>query len=87
MNQPAKANEYLDKLLTAEKKLPTSKVAFLIAFIYASMDKPDEMFHFLNISVENRDNGVIYILGYLNFRKFRQDPRFAELVRKIGLWK
>ena len=87
MNQPAKANEYLEKLLTAEKKMPTSKAAFLISLLYASMDKPDEMFHFLNKSVENKDNEVIYILVYLNFRKFRQDPRFVDLVRKIGLWK
>ena len=67
--------------------MPTSKAAFLIAFLYASMDKPDEMFHFLNKSVENKDNEVIYILVHLNFKKFRQDPRFAELVRKIGLRK
>jgi len=87
MNQPAKANEYLDKLLTTEKKMPTSKVAFLIALLYASMDKPDEMFHFLNKSVENKDNEIIYIRVFLNFKKFRQDPRFAELVRKIGLRK
>jgi len=52
-----------------------------------SMDKPDEMFHFLNKSVKHKDNNVVFILGYSDFTKYRSDPRFTEIVKKIGLWK
>jgi len=87
MNQPAEAEECLEKLLTIEKTVNGQNVAFSIASIYAQMDKRDEMFHFLNKSVENKDNSVTYILVYPSFKKYHQDPRFAEIVKKIGLWK
>jgi len=86
MNQPTKADEFLERLLETEKRALNSKVPFNIALMYAAMDKPDEMFHFLNKSVEQKDNSVTYILGYSAFRKYRPDPRFTEIVKKIGLW-
>jgi len=87
MNQRAKTKEILEDLLKSEKTALNSKAPFNIALIYAAMDKPDEMFHFLSKSVEHKDNSVIYILGYSAFKKFRSDPRFTEIVKKIGLWK
>jgi len=87
MNQPDKAKEYLEKLLAADKSVPTSKAAFDIAGLYAIMDKPEEMLHFLNKSVENRDYNVIFLLVNPNFRKYRSDPRFVEIVKEIGLLK
>jgi len=87
MNQPAKAEEYLDKLLTFDKTVSGQNVAFSIASIYAQMDKPDEVFHYLEKSAAKKDNSIIYILVYPTLKKYHQDPRFAEIVKKIGLWK
>jgi len=87
MNQAVKAKECLEKLLRAEETGRGQKVAFNLAFLYAIMDKPDEMFHFLNKSVESKDNYAVYILAYQEFRKYRKDPRFADLIKKIGLWR
>jgi TolB-like protein/class 3 adenylate cyclase/lipopolysaccharide biosynthesis regulator YciM len=87
MNQRAKSEAMLEKLLESEKSAPDIKAPFAIAHIYAALDKPEEMFHFLNQSVERRDHSVVYILGYPSFRKYRSDPRFSELIKKIGLWK
>jgi tetratricopeptide (TPR) repeat protein len=87
MNQPEKAEGCLDKLLTAERTLSGQNTAYAIASIYAGMDKPDKMYHYLEKSVENMDKSVTYILVYPSFKKYHQDSRFAEIVKKIGLWK
>jgi len=87
MNQRAKSEALLEKLLESEKSAPNIKAPFSIALIYAALGKPDEMFHFLNISVERKDYSVVYILGNSSFEKYRSDPRFTRLVKKIGLWK
>ena len=47
----------------------------------------DEMFHYLKRSAENKDNSAIYILVYPQFKKYHQDSRFIEIIKKIGLWK
>ena len=87
MNQPAKTEKILENLLESEKTAPNSKAPFNIALIYAAMDKPDEMFRFLIKSVEQKDNSAMYILGYSAFKKYRSDPRFTQIVKKIGLWR
>jgi TolB-like protein/Flp pilus assembly protein TadD len=87
MNMQARSKAILEKLLESEKIAPNIKAPFAIAQIYAALNKPDEMFHFLNKSVERKDHSVIYLLGNSPFRKYRSDPRFTSLVKKIGLWK
>jgi TolB-like protein/Tfp pilus assembly protein PilF len=87
MNQPDKSTAILDRLLEAEQHTPNTKIPFSIALIYAALGKADEMFHYLNKSVEIKDNNVIYILGNGYFRAYRSDPRFTRLMKKIGLWK
>jgi hypothetical protein len=87
MNQPAKAEGCLAKLLSAEGIGSRQNITFAIAAIYASMDKPDEMYHYLKKSVENKDNSVIYILVNPTFKKYHQDPEFIEITKKIGIWK
>lgn len=80
-----KAMELLEELLAAELKEIDQEVSFNIAYLYAFMNKPDEMFHYLNKSIEKRDNSVIYILCQQCFKKHSQDPRFAQLLKRIGL--
>ena len=87
MNMQAKSEATLEKLLESERTVPNIKAPYAIAHVYAALNKPDEMFHFLNLSVERKDHSVIYILGNAFFRKYRSDPRFNRLIKKIGLWK
>jgi tetratricopeptide (TPR) repeat protein len=86
-DQPDKANEYLEKLLKAEKRAYARNIAFHIALLYAHMNKRDEMYRYLNRSVENREWRLIYIQWYTVFTKYHQDSRFVEVVKKIGLGK
>ena len=87
MNMQVESKALLDKLLEYEETAPSIKAPFAIAHIYAALGKKDEMFHFLNLSAERKDHSVVYILGNSFFKKYRSDPRFTRLIKKIGLWK
>ncbi len=87
MNQPEKAREYLEKLLEIERSEPEQPVFFDLASLYGDLNDPDKMFYYLDKCVEAKDIYVIYILGNPGVRKYQSDPRFEELVRKIGLRK
>ena len=76
MNQPEKANEYLEKLITADKKAYHRNIAFHIATLCAHMNKPDEMYHYLNRSADERENRVVFIRWHPAFRKYRHNPEF-----------
>jgi TolB-like protein/Tfp pilus assembly protein PilF len=87
MNQPDKAKEYLEKLLTIEKTNLDQTVYFDLATLYGELGDIDKMFFYLNKSVEVKEIHMIYLLGYSDLKKYQSDPRFNELVKKIGLSK
>ena len=84
MNQPQKAKQYLEKLLEAEKTKPGQEIYYNLAYVYGYLNEPDKMFHYLNKSVESKEILVLYLLGQPSFKKYHSDPRFVELVKKIG---
>ena len=84
MNKPDKAEEYLKKLLAAKNSFKGQPVQASLANLYAALDRPDEMFQCLNKSVEIKEGSALYIWGFPEFKKFRSDPRFKELLQKIG---
>lgn len=85
MGNPKIAMDYLEKLLAAEETETGHDISFNIAYIYAYLDKPDEMFQYLNNSIDKKDISVLYIQVIPSFKRYNQDPRFDKLVKKIGL--
>jgi adenylate cyclase len=79
------ALDYLEILLSAEEIETGHDISFNIAYIYAYLDKPDEMFQYLNNSIDKKDISVLYIQVLPSFKRYNQDPRFDKLVKKIGL--
>src|SRR6202140_2464998 len=79
-----KMNEAM-KLLSDLKK--SSNVSFTnapqIAMIYASMGDNDQAMHWLERAYEERFNPSILLRS--GFDPLRSDPRFEELMRRIGL--
>jgi TolB-like protein len=56
-----------------------------IAELYADLGNVNEAFHWLNTAYQERDFGMLGLKTNFLLDPLRSDPRFAELVRKVGL--
>jgi eukaryotic-like serine/threonine-protein kinase len=59
--------------------------AYKIAQLYADLGNRDQAFKWLNTAYQERDFNLIGLNTDFLLDPLRSDPRFAELVRKIGL--
>jgi len=59
--------------------------ALIIARFYADLEDKAQAFHWLNTAYQEHDWLLIGLNTYFQFDPLRSDPRFAELVRKVGL--
>ncbi|HXG91572.1 MAG TPA: protein kinase [Blastocatellia bacterium] len=59
--------------------------AYLIARIHIALGEMDEAFKLLNAACEERYGYLIYLKADPVFDPLREDARFAELVRRVGL--
>jgi tetratricopeptide (TPR) repeat protein len=59
--------------------------AYLIAHLYADLGDKDQAFRWLNTAYQERDFALIGLKTDFLLDPLRSDPRFAELVRKVGL--
>jgi serine/threonine protein kinase/Tfp pilus assembly protein PilF len=57
----------------------------LIAMLYADLGDKDHAFRWLNIAYREHDRLMAGLKTYFQLDPLRSDPRFAELVRKVGL--
>jgi tetratricopeptide (TPR) repeat protein len=55
-----------------------------IAFFYSRLNEPDKAFEWLEKGFEARSNGMA-MLNNPSWDKIRDDPRFADLVRRVGI--
>jgi eukaryotic-like serine/threonine-protein kinase len=58
---------------------------FMIATLYADLGDKDQGFRWLNTAYQEHDYWLVYLKTDFLLDPLRSDPRFAELVRKIGL--
>jgi hypothetical protein len=59
--------------------------AWIIACFYADLGEKDEAFRWLNTAYQERNSGLMSLKTDFVLDPIRSDPRFAELVRKVGL--
>ena len=64
-----------------ERRFP----AFLIAMFYAKAGRNDEVIKWLEKGYEERDGRMTKLSVSFEFDGLRSDPRFRELVRRMGL--
>jgi hypothetical protein len=76
----AKAIEYRQ----AERKTAYFS-ALEIARFCADMGDQEQAFHWLDVAYREHDWLLIGLNTYSQFDSMRADPRFVELVRKVGL--
>jgi TolB-like protein/tetratricopeptide (TPR) repeat protein len=59
--------------------------AYVIAALYADLGDKDQAFRWLNTAYQERDTYLLGLKTDFLLDPLRSDPRFAELVRKVGL--
>ncbi len=84
-----KAIECLDKIKQHEQAEPGVILHMDYAFIYAGLKDYDKAFHYLNKTYDQRMGiaclGMIFCIRYPMLNELHTDPRFKQLMDKIGL--
>lgn len=70
--------------MTGERR-PSNLSALGLATFHAELGERDKAFAELNKAYENRDPFFTNLKVEPSFDPLRSDPRFAELVRRVGL--
>jgi serine/threonine protein kinase/tetratricopeptide (TPR) repeat protein len=76
------AQKELAELLEMSKQRYVSPAS--IAIIYAALGNKDQAFAWLEKAVEGRDQTLVRLKVDPRFDSLRSDPRFADLVRRVG---
>src|SRR5687767_14620080 len=77
---------YVQAVLEHTLQLSKNKTPpFVIAGYYARLGRKDEAIAWLQKGYEERDFGMTFLAVDYEFDSLRSDPRFIELLRKIGL--
>jgi len=61
------------------------KISAPIASVYAALDEPDLAFEWLERAYQERSRLLVYLTIDPIWDRIRDDPRFADLVRRVGL--
>jgi serine/threonine-protein kinase len=77
------AQELIDELKERSKRRYISPT--VIAFIYAGLGEKDQAFALLDKAYDERDSILVLLKVEPAFNNLRSDPRFAELMRRVGL--
>lgn len=81
--QKAQAQKALDELKGRAQQGYAS--AYFIAAIYAGLGERDQAFAWLEKAYEDRSGWLIFIKAEPKLDSLRSDPRFTDLLRRIGL--
>lgn len=80
--QRAEAQRILDDLKQWKSRAYLS--SYLVALVHAGLGQADEAFSCLNSAIEERDAWLVWLKTEPRFDSLRGDPRFEELLRRIG---
>ncbi len=84
-----KALECVEKLNQREMEDPGILLYMDYAFLYSGMKEYDKAFYYLNKTYEQRMGiacvGMIYCIRYPMLQGLKSDPRYNELLHKMGL--
>jgi serine/threonine protein kinase len=83
MGEPAKAEAILAKLRSRSDSVRSTRVN--LAVLYDSLGMRDEAFAVLEKAYAERYEHLGYIRAYPEFDALRGDPRFQDLMRRMGL--
>ncbi len=75
-----------EKIITEMQKLSETQYIspYEIAFVYLKLNNRDKTFVYLEKAFEDRSENLSFIRNMPDFDPIRDDPRYTELIRKIG---
>jgi len=81
--KPEKSLQMIDKLKAASTRgfVPV----FFVALVYAGLEDKDQAFTWLEKACEERFNRLAYLKVDALWDPLRSDPRFADLLRNVGI--
>jgi serine/threonine protein kinase/tetratricopeptide (TPR) repeat protein len=82
---PSAVRKGLEVSLAQRKRKNGYVSPYLIASSYSELGDKDHAFEWLNVAYQEHDGGLINIKTDFTVDSLRKDPRYAELMRKIGL--
>jgi tetratricopeptide (TPR) repeat protein len=78
--------EALDGLRRLDSLSRTQYVtSYAVALIHTALGQTDSAFAWLDRAVEERTHWLVWLNRDLRWQPLRGDPRFASLVRRVGL--
>lgn len=80
-----KAEECIQKLLRRKELDMQVSLNMDLAIVYAGLNNLDQLFHHLELAYQDRSGGMIFLNIHPEWASFKSDPRFTELIKKIGL--
>ena len=75
----------MDLMLERSKKDKEPVDPVSMAVFYAQLGNADKAFEWLEIALKDRIVGLVFLKVNSIWDKIRPDPRFAELIRRVGL--
>ena len=78
-----KSLEMIEELKAASKQ--SFVPALFIALVYAGLDDKDQAFTWLDRAYEERFNRLAYLKVEVLWDPLRSDPRFTDLLRRVGI--
>ena len=83
LGQRSQALRVLDQLGATSKQRYVPAVSF--AIVYVGLGEKEQAFLWLEKAYDERTNSLAYLKVDATWDPLRSDPRFADLVRRIGL--
>ena len=83
LGQRSQAFRVLEQLRAASKQKYVPALSF--AIVYVGLGEKDQAFLWLEKAYDERTNSLAYLKVQATWDPLRSDPRFADLVRRIGL--
>ncbi len=68
-----------------ERYAKSEAIGFFIGTVYAGLGDKDQAFAWLEKDFQQRSGQLPFITWWPNFESLRSDPRYADLVRRMGL--
>lgn len=85
MGRLQEAEEMLELVRRRRREEPSISLRMDFALIHAGLGDLDETFRQLNLAIDERLGGIVFLNTSPNWKHIRKDPRFDELISRIGI--